>query len=243
MRLISLICVLGTLGYVKADCYPGNTAFTNIVQEIYKGVTSDNIILKYLGTSAINRQNLCQILVTHHNHGKNSGQFETNRQFLGNLHIWKHICVNALTYTTGYNSLTGWQNWAGYHSGKWYAETKIFSDGAMWYTPYSKYESGQMYAVQPVRFDSKWRKDNCHTKDSTGATCRNGWNQSGSGVSMQINIFSNIVISSVILLVKSPNNLCTPRYNMYGVGIPRTTAVLHHHREEGEELMLGSHSV
>ena len=182
MKLISLICVLGVLGHANADCYPGDTAFTNIVQEIYKGVTSDNIILTYHGSGSMSRNTLCSTLVNHHNYGKNPGQSQTNRQFLGYQYISQSSCVNALTYTSGYYTSAGWQSWAGYHSGKWYAKTQIFSDGARWNVPYVKYDSPYVYYVQSVRFDSQWRKDNCHHRDSTGATCRYGWNQSGQGV-------------------------------------------------------------
>jgi len=175
--------MFGVLGYVSADCYPGDVAFTNIVQEIYKGVTHDNIVLTYIGHAPMNRQALCSILVTNHNHGKNSGQTQTNKNYLGYVPVTQSTCVNALTYTTGYNSLAGWQQWAGYHSGKWYAKTKIFEDGARWSSPYTKYDPGQTYAVQPVRFDSQERKDDCKYVDpTTQATCCDGWNQSGQGV-------------------------------------------------------------
>ena len=185
MKLIVLVCILGALGYAKADCYPGDTAYTNIVQQIYGGVTSDNIVLTFLGSVPMNRQALCNILVNHHNSGKNPGQAQTNREYLGHLHITQSTCVNALTYTHGYNTISGWQEWAGYHSGHWYAETVTFNDGARWHAPYYKYDPGQTYAVQSVRFDSQDRKDNCNTVDPmTGATCRYGWNQSGQGVSI-----------------------------------------------------------
>ena len=185
MLFVILACVLGALGYAKADCYPGDSVYTNIVQNIYSGVTSDNIILSFHGSTSMNRQALCSILVNHHNYGKNRGQSQTNRQYLGYLknEIMQDTCVNALTYTQGYNNIAGWQNWAGYHSGNWYGKTQIFSDGARWYAPYYKYDPGQTYAVQSVRFDSQDRQDNCNYVDPiTGATCRNGWNQSGNGV-------------------------------------------------------------
>ena len=90
--------------------------------------------------------------------------------------------MNALTYTNGYNSLSGWQAWAGYHSGTWYGTTQMFTDGAQWYNPTSQVGSTHTYAFQKVRFDSQDRIKHCLTPDSTGATCRYGWNQSGTGV-------------------------------------------------------------
>lgn len=181
MQLLTVLAI-GVIGQVQADCYPGDSAFTNIVQEIYHGVTSDNIILTYLGNTPMSRSALCNILVNHHNYGRNPGQSQTNKAYLGYLHIFQSTCVNALTYTNGYSTIAGWQAWAGYHSGNWYSETQAFSDNARWNNPYYKYDPGQTYSVQSVRFDSQWRVDNCHTQDITGATCRNGWNQSGQGV-------------------------------------------------------------
>jgi len=98
----------------------------------------------------MNRQTLCSTLVNHHNNGKNAqaGQLQTNKDYHGYLPPTQSACVNALTYTSGYNSQTGWQNWAGYHSGFWYGMTARFSDGARWYSPYLKYDPGQTYAVQ-----------------------------------------------------------------------------------------------
>lgn len=185
MTLSALLLIAGTLGYASADCYPGDAAYTNIVQEIYRGVTFDNIVLTFFSSTPMNRRALCSILVSNHNNGKNPGQNLTNRDYLG-VYVTQSNCVNALTYTTGYSSLAGWQAWAGYHSGKWYSKTKIFDDGAQWNYPYVKNDPGQTYAVQPVRFDSQSRKDKCQFIDSTGATCRNGWNQSGQGVISKI---------------------------------------------------------
>lgn len=178
---IVLISLLGVVGYVQADCYPGDTTYTAIVQQIYHGVTSDRIQLSFHGSGLMTRRQLCSILTNRHNNGKNPGQSQTNRDYLGLATISVSQCQNALTYTQGYNSIAGWQQWAGYHSGNWYPNTGTpDSDGAMWFNPYIK--PGTTYVVQPVRFDSQYRRDNCRVPDSTGATCRHGWNQSGQGV-------------------------------------------------------------
>ena len=182
MRLSVLICLLGALGCARADCYPGDTPFTNIVQEIYHGVTADNIVLAYSGPSSMSRQALCSILVSNHNYGRNRGQSQTNRDFLGNTFITQFDCVNALTYTKGYSSSAGWQEWAGNHRGTWYGEETSFSDSAKWYHPYTKSDYKHTYAVQKVEFQSQWRRNNCRRIDMTGANCRFGWNQSGTGV-------------------------------------------------------------
>ena len=185
MMWITLLCVLGVVGYAQADCYPGDTTFNAIVQEIYHGVTSDNIKLDGgpdQPSGTINRQQLCDILTNHHNYGKNSaaGQWRTNRQYLGYVSVSPSDCTDALTYTKGYNSISGLQQWAGDHSGHWYTKTQRFTDDAEWSD--AKYKPGYVYVLQPVRFDSQYRIDHCVTEDYTGATCRNGWNQSGVGV-------------------------------------------------------------
>lgn len=180
MQFCVLFYILGVAGYVSADCYPGDTIYNSILQEIYHGVTSDNIKLTSRDSIPINRRDLCDILTTHHNSDKNAVQSQTNKEFLGFVSVSLTDCRNALTYTQGYNTVSGWQKWAGYHSGTWYAYTQQFSDGAQWSPPY--YKTGVPYAVQPVRFDSQDRIAHCNTRDQTGATCRYGWNQSGLGV-------------------------------------------------------------
>ena len=196
MMLITLLCVLGAVSYAQADCYPGDSTFNAIVQEIYHSVTSDNIKLDGSNqpSGSINRQHLCSILTNHHNYGKNTdaGQWQTNRQYLGYVSVSQSACTNALTYTKGYNSIYGLQQWAGDHSGNWYTKTHKFPDNAEWSD--AKYKPGYVYVLQPVRFDSQYRKDHCVTKDSTGATCRYGWNQSGYGVCYQKCILTYIAV-------------------------------------------------
>ena len=58
MKLSALVLIFGTLGYASADCYPGDVAYNKIIQEIYKGVTSDNIVLTHLGNSPMSRKDL-----------------------------------------------------------------------------------------------------------------------------------------------------------------------------------------
>ena len=183
--LVSTLCLLGAVGYVKADCYPGDTVFNSILQDIYNGVTTNNIVLTFSGPTAFTRYHLCLILTNNHNNGKitNAGMFQTNGAFLGQQ-ISYSSCVTALTNTIGY-SWSDWNTWEGHYLGKWYAETgTVFDDDTLWETPTTKIESGRTYYVQKVTFHSPWRVANCHSTDSTGATCLHGWNQSGVGVRM-----------------------------------------------------------
>lgn len=50
-----MIGLAAMAAYVQADCYPGDVAYT---QEIYHGVTSDNIRLSHNGGSPISRRSL-----------------------------------------------------------------------------------------------------------------------------------------------------------------------------------------
>ena len=180
--LIALTCIiLAAVGYAKGDCYPGDTTNTAIVQRVYHSVLSDNIVLTQSGSGSLSRYSLCSILTAHHNSGRNPQQGQTNNNFLGRF-ISISDCQSALTNPRGYNSLADWQRWAGCHSGYWYGSRSRSSDDAKWYSPYRKVAGGATYFVQKVRFDSQYRLDHCITRDSTGATCRWGWNQSGPGV-------------------------------------------------------------
>ena len=194
------MCLLGALvSYVQADCYPGDTVYTQIVQEIYHGVTSDKIVLTAHGNTPMSRSDLCEILVTRHNTGKNPGQKSTNQKFLGTAMTLKK-CLKALTYTTGYDSASGWEKWSGCHKGTWYGTTQQFIDPAKWFEPSLKEDDKHTYAVQSVRFDSEDRIENCKKKDMTGATCRYGWNQSAKGVSrMMFPYLDNLCYTSICM--------------------------------------------
>lgn len=183
--VVMLLVMLKVCGLAYADCYPGDVQYTAIVQEIYKKVTSDKISGLRGYPYSLTRSQLCKLLVSNHNNGylPRSGQAYANSHFLGQS-VSESSCVNALTYTKGYDTQTGWIKWAGYLIGTWWSRDgdKSFSDGARWYRPYLKYDSGQTYAVQKVKFYSQWRKAHCTHVDQTGATCQYGWNQSGKGV-------------------------------------------------------------
>jgi len=175
VTLVGMHCCL----LVSADCYPGDTQYSAILQEINDMVTSDNIIGLW-GYSTLTRSQLCSLLVINHNSGQiQSSQTSTNSNFLGQA-ISLSACVNALTNPTGYDTDQGWKKWAGHHVGTWWSHSQTFDDNAQRDQPY--YQNGQLYAVQKVEFLSQWRQNNCNYVDITGSTCRFGWNQSGKGV-------------------------------------------------------------
>ena len=72
MQFISILAVVLTLlsvytQTINADCYPGDTQFTAIVQEVYKQVTSDRISgLRGYGSLELTRAQLCSLLVRNH---------------------------------------------------------------------------------------------------------------------------------------------------------------------------------
>ena len=182
--VIVLLVVLKMCGLTYADCYPGDSQYTTIVQGLYNKVTSDRISGLRGFPNSLTRSQLCNLLVHNHNNGslRASGQRQTNQGFLGQS-VSVSSCVNALTNTQGYATRSGWNKWAGRHYGKWWSRhgNRVFNDGARWDWPYLKYASGQTYAVQKVEFLSRSR-NYCTHVDITGATCRYGWRQSGNTV-------------------------------------------------------------
>ena len=185
-HIVMVLFILVKLcGLAYADCYPGDTQYTAIVQELYNKVTSDEISGLRGYSHSLTRSQLCKLLVNNHNTGylPKSGQANTNKHFLGQS-ISESSCVNALTFTKGYDTQDGWKKWAGRLYGIWWSShgDTSFNDGARWYQPYLKYDPDQTYAVQKVEFYSQWRKDHCTHVDQTGSTCQFGWNQSGKGV-------------------------------------------------------------
>ena len=181
--IVVLLVVLKLCGLTNADCYPGDTQYTAIVQEIYRKVTSDRISGLRGYPNPLTRLQLCNLLVNNHNNGylPASGQRYTNSYFLTQS-VSVSSCVNALTYTKGYDTSSGWMKWAGRHYGKWWSRhgNRAFNDGAKWFQPYLKHDGGQTYAVQKV----KWGVNHC-----PHPACRHGWRQSGNGVIIAIAVF------------------------------------------------------
>ncbi len=197
MEVVTLLFLLGTAGYVHADCYPGDPAYSAITQSIYDGVTSNSIQLSGPNQlqGIISRHQLCDRLTSHHNTGSvslHTGPTPTNGQFLIYGYVSLSDCINALTFPQGYNSIAGWRLWDGYQSGKWYTDTNNGeANYGRWKAPFSKQG---VYAVQAVEFNSPWRVKNCVTKyQQSTVTCRYGWNQSGTGVSCDSQLAYSVI--------------------------------------------------
>ncbi|NOZ54861.1 MAG: hypothetical protein GXP08_17290 [Gammaproteobacteria bacterium] len=176
---ILLILLLPVSLTAFADIYPGDTIYSNIVQEIYHDVSADTISLSF-NDSISNRTELCANLTSRHNSQTNPGQNLTNAAFIG-VPVSMNDCLMALWFSAGYSSAAGWNFWAGDHSGFWYDENQIFSDSAYWQTPVEDLANNpndvdasgnrRIYVAQPVQFLER------------GGGARYGWNQSISGVS------------------------------------------------------------
>ena len=77
----------------------------------------------------LTRSQLCNLLVNNHNgYLCTSGQRHTNQRFLGQS-VSVSSCVNALTYTRGYDTKSGHAQvvigWSKYGN-------RVFNDGARW---------------------------------------------------------------------------------------------------------------
>lgn len=162
---------------VLADVYPGDTAYSKIVQDVYHSVSSDRIRMDWK-TNIRTRPQLCQELVKRHNNTAPVGG-KTNASFLG-VEITVNDCLNALYYSKGYKNASGWQAWAGQHQGTWFNQDgQSFHDAATWESSVRKRTQPQdndldssrrprVYDFQKVVFHDEKRPE----------SAKYGWNQS-----------------------------------------------------------------
>lgn len=178
--MITSILLLGIsffAGPLSADRYPGDTTYTSIVQEIYHGVSSDNIILSF-NLTINDRKQLCETLVEQHNNGLPGSASETNSAYINEV-ISLNSCLNALWYSSGYNDSSGLDAWTGELTGTWYNNNdQSFTDPATWEKPIgvstndpqNDLSNGvpRVYNFQKVIFGGSDRTD----------YAKYGWNQS-----------------------------------------------------------------
>lgn len=127
---------------MASDTYPGDAAYTDIVQEIYDGVTSDAIVMADWNDNqgnapghALGRRHLAQLLVDKHDGHRNADiQRVTNAAFISTTLAVDQL-VAAMTYTGSYGSAHEWNRWAGLHRGHWYGDdaSEELVDDARWY--------------------------------------------------------------------------------------------------------------
>ncbi len=120
---------------VLADIYPGDTVYTEIIQELYYSAVNNDINMTR-DPSITSRNALCQLLVDRHNNGYNSnaGQAQTNADFIDH-DLSVSDCIVALQFPTGFGSPDKLEFWAGRHQGKWYDVSQHFDDEADWKHP------------------------------------------------------------------------------------------------------------
>jgi len=149
-----------------ADIYPGDTAYSQIVQRVYHEVSSDNINMLYK-TNIVSRNQLCSELVNRHNNHKAPGASQTNAGFIG-VTLTQLDCLNALWYSDGYDSSAGWTAWAGNLVGTWFNDdNQQFTDPANWNSPVKENgNDGRVYDLQNVLFSAR------------SGNARYGWNMS-----------------------------------------------------------------
>ena len=148
------------------------------MQTVYHGVTSDSMVMStHDGGSPQTRSAIAQVLVDRHNNGRNSGQSQTNADFLG-VTLTTQEVVNAMTFTQGYRSPDGWAQWAGQHSGNWYDQNQQFTDDARWLAPIAQPTNDPQNDTdnngQPRVYDFQ----KAEFLNPAGSVTRTGWNQS-----------------------------------------------------------------
>jgi hypothetical protein len=160
-----------------SDSYPGDSAYTRIVQDLFDRVRGDRISMRYRNAGAsISRADLCSLLVGRHNDQKNRGQSQTNAEYLG-LSLAPGDCLAALETPRGYPGPAGWMDWAGLHQGTWFSPDQQFTDNARWEAPRREATRSpssdqgrdgrpRVYDLQPVEFLNR------------AGAARHGWNQS-----------------------------------------------------------------
>lgn len=180
---LTAISCLSLLSAAQADIYPGDMVYSNLVQDIYHDISSDNINLAYDNNYA-DRSELCQKLIDQHNNQTPGAATQTNASFIGET-ISLANCENALWYSNGYTSHSDLEAWSGLMTGTWYDESgSTFSDPAMWQSPINMPTSDpagdigsdglpRVYAFQEVIFSGA---------DRVGQA-KYGWNQSHPDVS------------------------------------------------------------
>ena len=161
------------------DAYPGDAAFTKIIQDLRADAHNDTMNFPWADRNGIRKQQLCRELAHQHFDGRNPGLSQTNAAWVscdgltrGQLET---VCFNALATPNGFASAAGWAVWRGTHKGTWYTRDHRFEDEALWATPRrepTKVEGDQDHADQPRVYDFQ----QVHWPGRSAG--RHGWNQS-----------------------------------------------------------------
>ncbi len=120
-----------------ADEYPGDAAYTALIQALRQQVHSDAMDFPWAGRQGVSREALCRGFVDRHHTAKNPEMTQPNTAWVGydERTPLEDACLSALTETTGYPGPEGWAAWQGTHQGTWYASDAQFQDTAQWGMP------------------------------------------------------------------------------------------------------------
>lgn len=158
------------------DQYPGDDAYTRIVQRLQRDIQADRIRLPWVDGRVRTRMDVCDNLVDRHFDGGVGNPVRSNAQFLGceglTRDALKQACKGALAAGAGFASGDNWRRWSGSHAGRWQQDGQAAGqDNATWDAPGKERSrvpgdtnpdgSPREYDFQRVRWDN-----------------RSGWNQS-----------------------------------------------------------------
>lgn len=160
----------------QTDQYPGDGAYTRIVQRLQRDIQADRIRLPWVDGRVRTRMDVCDNLVDRHFDGGVGNPVRSNAQFLEceglTRDALKQACKGALAAGAGFALGDSWRRWSGSHAGRWQQDGQAAGqDNATWDAPVKERSrvpgdtnpdgSLREYDFQRVRWDN-----------------RSGWNQS-----------------------------------------------------------------
>ena len=139
LALLLLSTVLPPPPMPTADTYPGDAAFTQIIQDLRAAARNDNMDFPWANRTGMTREQLCRELTHQHFDGSNNGMPQTNAAWTNCAGLTRQqldkACLAALTNPKGFATAVGWQAWHGTHKGTWYTRDNRFNDEARWSAP------------------------------------------------------------------------------------------------------------
>jgi hypothetical protein len=125
--------------YVTSDRYPGDTAYTEKVQNLLQRIRDDTMDFPWHRQYGVSKRRLCSQLVERHFQALNRGMTQTNAHWLMSEDITQSsldaACHDALAEPRGFGPAVGFDAWKGIHKGTWYEANQSFWDEAVWSEP------------------------------------------------------------------------------------------------------------
>jgi len=133
-----LLCSCSTK-YAASDRYPGDTAYTEKVQNLLQRIRDDKMDFPWHRQYGVSKRQLCSQLVDRHFQARNRGMSQTNADWLMSEDITQPLleeaCLKTLANPAGFASSDGFNAWKGTHRGTWYEPNQSFWDEAVWSDP------------------------------------------------------------------------------------------------------------